>query len=77
MYETTSPLNLLVLQMKANISKSQIEVWEAKEQLQNEIKDMDMTTGIHYLLQKASTVRKELEASGELKVSRSLKAQSA
>ncbi len=54
--------------MKTNISKTQLEVWEVKDSLHNEIKDMTVEKGIHYLLQKASETRKKLESTGELKV---------
>ncbi|MBI3195445.1 MAG: hypothetical protein HYZ34_13420 [Ignavibacteriae bacterium] len=56
--------------MKATISKAQIEVWEGKDSLQEEIKDMELSSGLRYLPKKASGTRKELVANGELKVNR-------
>ncbi len=60
--------------MKTNISKTQLEVWDVKESLHNEIKDMSIENGIEYLLHKASETRKRLETSGELKVKQSTNA---
>ena len=41
--------------MKANISKAQLEVWEWKNALHEEIKDMELDKGLEYLLNKSRT----------------------
>lgn len=47
------------------ISKAQLEVWEWKHTLHEEIKDMPLEEGIRYILEKGASVRKELYASGK------------
>lgn len=38
--------------MSEKISKAQLEVWEWKESLHNEIKDMELESGLKHFLKK-------------------------
>ena len=53
--------------MITEISKAQEEVWQWKESLYEQVKNMETKDGIHYLLEKAAKIVKELEENGELK----------
>ena len=52
-----------------DVSKAQIEVWEWKQALHDEIKDLPLEEGLHHILAKGARLRKELEKSGKLKKS--------
>jgi hypothetical protein len=47
--------------MSEHISKAQIEVWEWKNTLHEEIKNMPIENGLRYLVAKGAQVRKELD----------------
>ncbi|MBI3195467.1 MAG: hypothetical protein HYZ34_13535 [Ignavibacteriae bacterium] len=53
--------------MNENISKAQKEVWDWKNELHNDIKDMELEKGIEYLLKKAELVANKFEQEGLLK----------
>lgn len=59
--------------MNDKISKAQLEVWEWKDALYNEVKRMKLKDGIKYLLEKALRIRKDLEKNNKLKIKRSRK----
>ncbi|MBI3193939.1 MAG: hypothetical protein HYZ34_05635 [Ignavibacteriae bacterium] len=47
--------------MKPNISKAQLEVWEWKNALHEEIKNMGLEEGLDYLLKKSRKVALEMK----------------
>ncbi|MBI5216491.1 MAG: hypothetical protein HY960_12140 [Ignavibacteriae bacterium] len=53
--------------MNEHISKAQREVWDWKNELHNEIKDMELEKGIEYLLKKVELVAHQCEQQGLLK----------
>ena len=55
--------------MSVDISKAQLDVWDAKERLYEEVKDMELRDGLHYLLQKAARVAEDLKKKRKIKTS--------
>ena len=47
--------------METKISKAQLEVWEWKSALHEEIKEMELDKGLDFLLNKAERVAAELK----------------
>ena len=51
----------------SKVSKSQIEVWEMKEAMYNEVKDMPLYDGLKYILNKSQTTTEKYVKERDLK----------